>query len=274
MTSRAFVFLFCIGYAFACTSVSVDCGDGAVVTGRTIDFAGLSVTKSGSIYSTSAGTEIPLTAAKGESDTGRTLTSRHAYVDFGATFIPGSRPLDLDGMNDEGLAVGALWQSNVTFYHAYSESGPPNAIFVMDVGDVILSNFSTVQEVRDFFRPDNVQITTEIYDEATANSMKTLFGVDPDIPEPSANNTFHIGLHFHVTDSSGDGLLIEATPDGSYALYDTKVLTNEPAWPDMVAQHEAYMKYDFSSVPGVPAKCKEIVVVSFSILFFFRTYGH
>lgn len=32
----------------------------------------------------------------------------------------------------------------------------------------------------------------------------------------------HLGVHGHITDKTGAGLLFEATPDGSYAVYDTR----------------------------------------------------
>lgn len=31
-----------------------------------------------------------------------------------------------------------------------------------------------------------------------------------------------MGLHLHITDASGDGLLLEAIPGGGWATYDTR----------------------------------------------------
>ena len=68
---------------------------------------------------------------------------------------------------------------------------------------------------------------------------------------PDADGTIYAGIHLHVTDSTGDGLLLEATADGGFAVYNTTVLTNEPAFPDMLTWAEAYGAYNFSAVPGI-----------------------
>ena len=68
---------------------------------------------------------------------------------------------------------------------------------------------------------------------------------------PDADGTIYAGIHLHVTDATGDGLLLEGTPDGSFAVYNTTVLTNEPSFPDMLAWAETYAAYNFSGVPGI-----------------------
>lgn len=247
----------CAGVCRGCSSWVVDCnGQGEnkmVMNGRTIDFGVLSITAFGQVYTIPKGKSVDLTAATSAKDK-ESITAKYSYAYTGTEFLPGMRPFNLDGVNSAGLAIGSLWQSNVSFHAAYNSSGPSKAVFVFDLGDVLLSNFSTVQQVRDYFSPSNVQLITQVFDDETAGGLDTLFGVDPDIPEPTDGNVFYIGIHFHVTDATGDSVLIEATRDGSYALYDTKVVTNEPAWPLMLQQHEAYRKYNFSGVPGVPEK--------------------
>ena len=39
---------------------------------------------------------------------------------------------------------------------------------------------------------------------------------------PDTDGTLFFGLHLHITDASGDGLLLEATPGGGWATYDTR----------------------------------------------------
>ena len=239
--------------ALGCSSWLTDCTDGKMVmNGRTIDFGLLDITDFGEVYAVPKGHVVELTAAI-SADSTPTVTAQYSYAYTGVEFIPGMRPFNLDGINSAGLAFGALWQSNITFHDAYNSSEPGEAIFVFDLGDVLLANFSTVQQVRDYLSPSKVQLTTQVFDESTATGLSTLFGVDPDIPQPTDGDVFYIGIHFHVTDATGDSVLIEATDDG-YKLYETKVVTNEPAWPMMEAQHKAYGLYNFSSVPGVPEK--------------------
>ena len=235
----------------ACSSWVTDCsGDHAMVmNGRTMDFGGLDITEFASVFSVPAGSNVNLTASKSASDTPST-TAKYAYSFTGTQFLPEAHPLNIDGINSAGLAIGALWQSNVTFHSAPNRGS--DAVFVFDLGDVLLSQFSTVDEVREWLRPEKVQLTTQVFDEAVAFGLNTLFGVDPDIPKATDGNVFFIGLHFHVTDATGDSILIEATENGSYALYDTKVVTNEPAWPQMAAELTTYDQFSFSDVPGVP----------------------
>lgn len=38
-----------------------------------------------------------------------------------------------------------------------------------------------------------------------------------------------MGLHLHITDGTGDGLLLEGTPDGGFATYDTRECRTAPA---------------------------------------------
>ena len=241
--------------ALACSSWLTDCTDGKMVmNGRTMDFGGLDITDYASVYSVPAGSNVELTASKASADK-PSITAKYGYAYTGTQFVPDEHPLNLDGINSAGLAFGALWQSNVTFHDKFNASEPnSDAVFVFDLGDLLLSQFSTVDEVRQYLSPSRVQLTTQVFDESTALGLQTLFGVDPDIPAATDGNVFYIGLHFHVTDATGDSVLIEATTDGSYALYDTNVVTNEPAWPQMAAELKAYTEYNFTGVPGVPAK--------------------
>lgn len=246
-----------IGSASACSSWVTDCSlrHSMVMTGRTVDFGGIDITKFASVFSVPAGSNVTLTASKSSNDT-PSVTAKYAYAFTGAQFLPNAHAMNLDGINSAGLAIGTLWQSNITFHDKFNASeADSDAVFVFDLGDVLLSQFATVEEVRQYLTPDKVQLTTQVFDEVTAYGMNALFGVDPDIPPPSEGNVFSIGVHFHVTDAIGDSVLIEATDNGaSYALYDTKVVTNEPAWPQMAAELTAYDAYNFSGVPGVPAK--------------------
>lgn len=64
-------------------------------------------------------------------------------------------------MNDAGLAMGWLWQSNISFHQKYNASGPPEAITMPDLSYYILGSFSTVEEVRAYLNPAQLQITTQ-----------------------------------------------------------------------------------------------------------------
>ncbi|KAL4428430.1 hypothetical protein ABPG75_002519 [Micractinium tetrahymenae] len=224
--------------AAACSSFVVDCGDGAVVSGRTLDF------------STDLASDVNITLfPKAVTFTGLAISEARATV--GATYGLDGPAVAWDGLNEAGLAVTYLWQSNITFHQKYDPEGPPEAITVVDLPYVLLGRFSTVQEVREYLDPAQLQLTTDIVAEGVRSVLTSVFTSDPDIHAPDADGTLWVGLHLHVADATGDGLPVEGTANGSYALYDTIVATNEPSFPDMLSWASAYSSHNFSSVPGI-----------------------
>ena len=84
----------------ACTAFRLIAADGGVVYGRTMEF-GFDVQSD--IAVVPAGTEI----AGALPDGGRGLTYRTRYGMVGATVV--GLPVIVDGLNDQGLAIGALY---------------------------------------------------------------------------------------------------------------------------------------------------------------------
>ncbi|KAI7845267.1 hypothetical protein COHA_001309 [Chlorella ohadii] len=256
--------------ALGCSSFLVNCpdADGAVVTVRTLDFSS-DLTAYTNITLFPKALEFEgLSIQEGQAPPKWQFNHTFVASTIGATLELDGPATPWDGMNDAGLAVGWLWQSNVTFHNRYNASGPSEAIVITDVPYYILGKFSTVQEVREWLNPDELQIVTKarfpflsarmpdrhclVFNHPKVREMlTTVFSSDPDILKPDDDGTLFVGLHLHITDALGDGLLLEATRDGGWATYDTPVLTNEPSFPDMQAWMAAYKKYDFNSVPGI-----------------------
>eukprot|EP00887_Chlorella_sp_A99_P001646 scaffold8.g1646.t1 len=234
----------------ACSSFIVNCAPdgGAVVTGRTLDFsADLTAQTNITLFPAA----LPFTGVQPyEGAAAPTWNFKHTFVvsAVGAHLGLDGPLIAWDGLNDAGLAVGLLWQSNVTFKHKYNASGPSQAIVVSDVIYYLLGSFATVAEARAYLDPVKLQI---ILRPKLKNAIDTIFKSDPDLPKPDADGTIAWGTHFHITDANGDGLLLEGTPDGGFAVYETPVLTNEPAFPLMRAWMAAYNNYSFASVPGI-----------------------
>ena len=61
-----------------------------------------------------------------------------------------------------GLAIGWLWQSNISFHRRYDPAGPPEAITLPDLSYFLLGSFSTVAEARAYLDPARLQITTQV----------------------------------------------------------------------------------------------------------------
>lgn len=221
----------------------------ATDSARTLDFGG-DLTALGTIDWLPAGPFNGTALAKG--GTRPSWQFKHGMVATHGGVTAGQNGVLCDGMNDAGLAVATNWQSNVSFHKRYDAASPaPTAMTVVDLPFYALGMFSTVAEVKAFLDPAKVQLTTDIQDPAQALTLKFVLGSDPDIPPADADGTFYFALHYHFMDASGAGLLVEGSPDGGVALYDTKVVTNEPAFPAMEAWAGAYTSFNFSAVPGV-----------------------
>lgn len=95
LLSAALVFATTPG--FACTGISLKSGDGAAIRGRTLEFGFPMQSK---VLVIPAGKEMSGTLPDGGK--GLTYTTRHAIV--GANAL--NMTVILDGINDQGLAVG------------------------------------------------------------------------------------------------------------------------------------------------------------------------
>ncbi len=56
----------------------------------------------------------------------------------------------------------------------------------------------------------------------TASALADCFALAEFSCRPDDDGTLFVGLHLHITDALGDGLLLEATRDGGWATYDTR----------------------------------------------------
>lgn len=109
----------------------------------------------------------------------------------------------------------------------------------------------SVAELREFLAPPGLlQLTTDLQNDAMAALIAAFFSQDPDIPPPDPGGTLYLPYHLHFTDAGGDALLLEATPDGGWAVFDTRVVTNEPAFPLLQQWVEEFTAFDWSAVPG------------------------
>jgi choloylglycine hydrolase len=134
---------------------------------------------------------------------GLTWTTRYGYG--GADAL--NRPIVLDGVNEAGLTVGALYHPGFASYPAFDPETRAASLDPVDVTNYILGMFGSVAELREGF-----------------GALRVV-----DVVEPSLG--FAAPLHFMVLDPSGESVVIEFL-DGAVRLTDAPlgVLTNAPTY--------------------------------------------
>ena len=217
-TALAFAFLLALTPAAqACTTLLLKAKDGAVVSGRTLEF-GFDI-KSDVIV-------IPAgTAMKGSLPNGATgISYTTKYGMLGANAL--GFPVIIDGINERGLFVSDLYFPG---YAGYAEATPENAARAMasyEYGNWLLGNFATVDEVRAHLQ-DVVLVSTPV---------DALGGPPP--------------LHFIVRDRSGKSLVIEPI-EGKLKVYDDPlgVMTNSPTFDWHMTNLRNYLTLSAQNVP-------------------------
>ncbi len=185
--------------ADACTSMIFKAEDGTRIYARTMEW-GASDLKSEMML---APRGMAFSSALGEGKTGARWTNQYGFVGVNA----GGLAYATDGMNESGLTVGALFFPGFAKYQELKDDELATTVSNVDLVNYILSNFKTVDEVRDAMPKIRVVRNAEIEKE---------FGT----PLP---------LHHIVSDATGASIVIEYV-DGKLAMTDNKVgaMTNSP----------------------------------------------
>jgi choloylglycine hydrolase len=185
--------------AVGCTSLVFQAQDGTAVYARTMEW-GASDLKSELVLVPRG---MAFKSAIGENKTGMEWKNHYGFVGVNAAGLPYAT----DGMNEAGLTVGVL------FYPGFAEFQEPSAaqqaatISSVDVANYLLSNFATVEQVRQAMPTIRVVRNPEI---------EKAFGTP-------------IPIHHVITDATGSSIVVEYTK-GTLAIYDNKigVMTNSP----------------------------------------------
>lgn len=184
--------------AQACTNILLIAADGSPVYGRTLEYA---------LQTQSDVVVVPRNYAFVGTRPANTpapkWNTRYAFVgvmSFGQPFVS-------DGMNEKGLAGGALYFPGFADYTPVAKADPGTALAPWEFLSWVLSNFATVAEVK------------AALDKA----------VIVDLPAPIVN--FTLPFHFPIHDATGASIVIEPV-DGKLKVYDNPlgVLTNSPTF--------------------------------------------
>ncbi|UPJ65026.1 choloylglycine hydrolase family protein [Bradyrhizobium sp. 191] len=206
--------------AQACTNILVLAADGTPVYGRTLEYA--LETQSDVVVVPRNHEFIGTRPAKMAAPK---WSSRYGFVgvmSFGQPFVS-------DGMNEKGLAGGALYFPGFAGYTPVDKADPSTALAPWEFLTWILSNFATVAEVK------------AALDKA----------VIVDLPAPMVN--FTLPFHFPIHDATGASIVIEPI-DGKFKVYDNPlgVLTNSPTFDWHLTNVRNYVR--ISPVGAAPLK--------------------
>jgi len=184
----------------ACTDFRLTAKDGTVMVARSMEF---SADLHSNLRTSPRGRVFNMTSPDGKND-GMSWKAHYGYVFLDAMDVDTT----VDGMNDQGLSFEALYLPGLAQYQTVPLGQNKQALPYIHIGDWILSNFKTIDEVRE--------------------ALSTIYVFEQKIP---GMGDMVFPLHFSVFDSSGKGIVIEYI-NGKMNLYDNKigVMTNSPGY--------------------------------------------
>lgn len=196
-----FILTLCLNTAIACTNIQVKAQDGSVIVGRTLEFgpsldSEIITSPKGKTFSNIAPTGKPSKSWK----------AKHGYVFL--NFFHQDHAVD--GLNDKGLSMGFLYLPGYTEYPKATDENVNNGIPYFQLGDWILSQFETTDELK--------------------IALKDLIVFEQTLDVPGTGKaTFPI--HVVVNDAKGKSIVIEFNK-GAMQVYDNPlgILTNAPTF--------------------------------------------
>ena len=131
--------------------------------------------------------------------------AQYGYVFLGRD----NQDVAIDGMNEAGLSVEALYLPNYAKYELLPAGKNNQALPYIHFGDWVLSNFKSVDEVQ--------------------KALPSVFVVAEKIP--GLGDMIFVPIHFAIYDATGKGIVVEYI-DGKRMVYENKIgiMTNSPGY--------------------------------------------
>lgn len=207
----------------ACTGIILKSEDGVTIPARTMEF-GFDIQSN--IVMVPAGTKIT-TLSSNPNNKGFTYKTKYGFG--GANAL--NKNIVLDGLNEKGLYFGAFYFAGVAEYTKLSDKNQNKAISSEELGNYILGNFSTIDEM--------------------IKGIKSITVVGTHIAEIDRVAP----LHYAVTDASGKSVVLEYTAQG-LTIHENKigVVTNNPVYDWHMTNLRNYI--------GLSAKNKSSVTIN------------
>jgi choloylglycine hydrolase len=204
-----FIFIFFTHATFACTDFRLTAKDGTILISRSMEFA---MDMQAAVVSSPRERSFTTTAADGKP--GLSWKSKYGYL-----FLNGlQQDVVVDGFNEKGLSFEALLFPGEAQYQTVPAGLDNQALPYIYLGDWILGNFQTIDEVR--------QAISHI----TVFTQKIPGLGDMIFP-----------LHFSIFDKSGKGIVVEYIA-GKMQIHDSiGVMTNSPGYDFHVTNLRNYL---------------------------------
>ena len=201
--------IFSAQLVFSCTDIEVVAKDGSRIIARTMEFT---LDLKSNILTRQRGftfkTEAPF------SKPGLNWQTKYGYVYFNAL----NKDFTVDGLNEKGLAFEYLYLPGLTQYQEVPTDKANQALPYYQFGDWVLSNFATVEEVK--------------------NALQDVYIFEQKI-NGLGNMVFP--LHAAIHDKKGNGIVVEFIK-GKVNVYDyAGVMTNAPTYDWQLANLGQYL---------------------------------
>ena len=182
--------------SLACTDFLIKAKDGTSVVGRSMEW-GADLQSRVCLHPR----DESRSSTSPSGSPGVSWKSKYGYLGLDANKMP----LTVDGMNEKGLSLGLLWMPGAVYQDVPSNASA--ALSVVDIGDWVLGNFTSVDEVK------------------TAIAKLQVWA--PQMKEWGGTPTAHLAIH----DAQGKSIVIEFV-NGQQKIYDNPlhVLTNAPTF--------------------------------------------
>ncbi len=215
--------------ADACTGIRLTAQDHSVIYARTLEFAQNIKSKLIVIPR-----DYNYTGTTPSGNDGIHWKTKFAVVGMNAF----NYPITIDGMNEKGLAVGLFYFPGYAKYQSSTPADKSNELAPWQLGTYLLSQFSSVQEVRQALQ--KVKVVPVVFKQ---------FGIV-------------LPVHYIVTDASGKSIVIEYQ-NRKLHVYDNPigVFTNSPSFPWMMTNLSNYTNLSAINVP--PVHISGIKITSF-----------
>ncbi len=204
----------------ACTGIAQKAENGDWVFGRTMEF-GVEFMKFNLLFIPRG---IAYTSQTPSNQPGAKWTTKYALVGFN----PLGFPLVVDGLNEKGLACGGFYFPGWAEYEKTTPQDASKTISNMDFITWVLSNFATVQEVRQ-----------------ALDDIKVAGVIDP-------NSGVLFPLHFFIIDETGDKIVVEYVK-GKKQVHSAWIgtITNSPTYDWHVINARNYIGISALNKPSV-----------------------
>ena len=203
--------------ASACTGIRLIAKDGGVVYARTMEWGAFDLNSRVALIPNG----YVFTGLTPDGNNGRKFTVKHGIVALDLL----EKDYIADGMNEKGLAVGLFYHPGYAKYPEYNKANAAKTISAQDVSAYILSQFSSIKEVK-----------TGMQDITVVGVVEKAIGIVVD-------------AHWMVTDNTGTSIVIEFT-DGKLRIHDAPlgVITNAPNYDWHMTNLSNYLNLSMFSI--------------------------